>query len=483
MSSWSLVRAFPLGAALAAGLAAACGGASSTSSAPARGAAAAPPLVAPRVTAAEPAAPPAEPAEPPAGPAPPPAPACAPLDAAKLAPIEIDTTVVKAPIPDVEDPQGTLAPLYEKLAALARGERRDHVRVAFYGDSNLTRDTITGAMRRALQARFGDAGHGFVALSRPWGWYTHMDVRHATSGPKHWRYIATSTHYIRDGLYGFANIGAESSTPGANAWVQTAEAGAPVGGKVSAFDLLYLKQPWGGLVDIVVDDAVVRTVDTRAAAPEAAFERVVVPDGPHKLSCVVKGRGPVRLYGAALEREGASVVVDSLGVGALNYEQMLHVDGATRRAMLARRRYDLVVFLLGTNMFAPHAHEAWVKGALADFKAALPGAPIVVMSPPDSGVTNRDWTSNPRIEKLAAQLREIARGEGVAFWDFWAAMGGKGSIRRFMEAHLAENDCVHLSPGGGQLMGARFTHALLRGAEGHAKAHPAAGCGAGASAR
>lgn len=478
MSARSTVRIVPLAAVLAA----ACGGAAG---APARGgsrAEAAP--LAPRVTAADPATPtPAAPTEPvPTAPVAPPAPACSPLDAAKLAPVELDTTVVKAPVPEIDDPGGTLAPLYDKLAALARGEGKDHVRIAFYGDSNLTRDTITGAMRRALQARFGDAGHGFVALSRPWGWYTHMDVRHATSGPKHWRYIATSTHYVRDGLYGFANIGAESSTPGANAWVQTAEAGAPVGDKVSAFDLLYLKQPWGGLVDIVIDDAVVRTVDTRAAAPEAAFERVEVADGPHKLSCVVKGRGPVRLYGAALERGGASVVVDSLGVGALNYEQFLHVDGATRRAMLAHRRYDLVVFLLGTNMFAPHAHEAWVKGALADFKAALPGAPIVVMSPPDSGVTNRDWTSNPRIEKLAAQLHEIARGEGVAFWDFWAAMGGKGSIRRFMEARLAENDCVHLSPGGGHLMGARFTHALLRGAEAHAKARPAAGCSARASA-
>ncbi len=98
------------------------------------------------------------------------------------------------------------------------------------------------------------------------------------------------------------------------------------------------------------------------------------------------------------------------------------------------------------------------------------------MSPPDSGVTNRDWTSNPRIEKLAIQMRDIARTTGAAYWDFWAAMGGKGSIRRFMENHLAENDCVHLSPGGGQLMGARFAHALLHGAEAYAAAKPDAGC-------
>lgn len=468
-------RPSPASLALAlAALAAACGGSSAPAPPPRPATATAARAEAPTLPATAPiqAAAAIEP-EPPA----PAAPRCAPLDPAKLAPPELDATVVKVPVPAIEDPTDAMAPLWDKLAAIARGEARDHVRVAFYGDSNMTRDYITGAMRRVLQGRFGDAGHGFVALSRPWGWYAHMDVRHGTSGEKHWRYIATSTHYIRDHLYGFANIGAESSRPGASAWVQTAEDGAPVGAKVSAFDLLFLTQPYGGQFEILVDDQVVRTVSTRAGANAAGFERVEVPDGPHKLSCRVKGYGPVRLFGAALERAASpSVVVDSLGVGALNYEQMLHVEGSTRRAMLAHRKYDLVVFLLGTNMFAPHAHEEWVKGALADFRAALPGVPVLLMSPPDSGVTNRDWTSNPRIEKLAIQMREIARTTGAAYWDFWAAMGGKGSIRRFMENHLAENDCVHLSPGGGQLMGARFAHALLRGAEAHAKATPDAGC-------
>ena len=77
----------------------------------------------------------------------------------------------------------------------------------------MTRDYITGAMRRAFAARFGDAGHGFVALGRPWPWYLHEDVRHDVD-LKTWQMFATSTHHVADGYYGFANIAAEASAAG-----------------------------------------------------------------------------------------------------------------------------------------------------------------------------------------------------------------------------------------------------------------------------
>jgi hypothetical protein len=75
-----------------------------------------------------------------------------------------------------------LAPFLAKVAALVRGRAADHLRVAVYGDSNLTMDQMTGQMRRTLQGRYGDAGHGFVALGRPWAHYHHMDVEHDCEG-------------------------------------------------------------------------------------------------------------------------------------------------------------------------------------------------------------------------------------------------------------------------------------------------------------
>jgi hypothetical protein len=254
-----------------------------------------------------------------------------------------------------------------------------------------------------------------------------------------------------------------------------------VGTRAERFDVYYLKAPQGGAFEIRADGALVRRVQTRAAKTQAGFEPFELPDGPHRIECVAQGNGKVRLFGVTLERGAPSVQVDSLGVGALNFEQMTHVDRATRREMVAHRRYDLVVFLLGTNMFAPDMHARWIRAVTEDFRAALPGTPLLLMSPPDSGVTTRDWTSNPRIKRLALQLREIARDQGLAYWDFFQAMGGTGAIKAFMQRKLAEKDCVHLTRAGGFAMGQRFVHAMMEETRAYAAAHPEAGCPSGPS--
>ena len=69
------------------------------------------------------------------------------------------------PVPAIEDPDGrNMNALYAKLARLLRHAATDHVRIGMYGDSNMTRDYITGEMRRTFQLRQGDGGHGFVSL-------------------------------------------------------------------------------------------------------------------------------------------------------------------------------------------------------------------------------------------------------------------------------------------------------------------------------
>jgi lysophospholipase L1-like esterase len=408
-----------------------------------------------------------------------PANVCPPIDATKLAPFDLDTTRIDVQPPPIVDPTHVMAHFYDRLAGLARGTATDHVRIAVYGDSNMTGDFITGAMRRTLATRFGDAGHGYVALGRPWSWYVHQDVRHGVD-PRTWRMFATSTNRTADGYYGFANIAAESSTAGAKSWVETADDAAPIGKTASDFDLFYLMRPNGGSFGVTIDGKADRTVATAAPEFAAGFEKIHLADGPHKLDCVATGNGPVRLFGVALERQPEpgryGAIVDSLGVGALNFEQMQHVNSKTRIAMLERRRYDLVVFLLGTNMFAPDMHATWIKNVLADFRAALPDAPILILSPPDIVLSGDDVHSDPRIVALGKQLKAIASAEGAAFWDFRAAMGGDASIKTFARKGLARRDYVHLTPSGAAIMGNRLVYALYGDMQPHLREAPDAGC-------
>jgi lysophospholipase L1-like esterase len=245
---------------------------------------------------------------------------------------------------------------------------------------------------------------------------------------------------------------------------------------VGKVDVFYMKGPMRGTFAIKIDGTKVKDVPTAAAQPTAAFEHFDLVDGPHKIECIANGGSPVRLFGTSLERDTPSIIVDSLGTGALNYEQMTHVSPASRDPMLQRRKYDLIVFLIGTNLFAPAYHETWMAKVIDGMEAAVPNTPILILSPPDIELKSTDSHSDPRIVKLSAQLGDIAKKHNWAFWDFRAAMGGDMSMIRFAKMGLANWDLVHLTKDGGALMGQRMAHVMFDGFDAWAKAHPEAGC-------
>ncbi len=416
---------------------------------------------------------------------------CPPIDEAKIRAPVCDDSILTTPIPPIIDGERSLATFYEAYAALARGTAKEHVRLAMYGDSNLTMDELTGRMRRELQKRFGDAGHGFVALAIPWHWYQHQDVHHDGQWD-HFKQIATSTDPVGDWHYGMAMMASESKKPGGSVWVATADAGTPIGGAASSFDIFFLKRPGGGEFDLVADGNVLRTVSAKSTKAELGIEHVELPDGPHKLACAVKSTAPVRFFGATLERpademsvaagrpaEGMStpsIIVDSLGTGALNFVQISYTKKETRTPMLQRRGYKLVMFQVGTNTFMLERHKDDVKRFLAEIRETLPGVSILIMTPPDVMNSWNDPHSDRRIVLVAKQLREIAAETGSAFWDYREAMGGDTSIKTFIKKGLAAGDKIHLKKQGSELMADRFLCAMEKDFRGWLEEHPDAGC-------
>ena len=401
---------------------------------------------------------------------------CAAVDETKLEAPPCDDPIASVAIPHIVDPTGSLAHFHERLLGLARGTVKDRVHIALYGDSNAQADMMTGHMRRTLQGRFGDGGHGFVFLGHPRGWYGHQDVRRGGTW-KAFRNIQVSTDLVMDRHYGFANLATETSSGGAQAWVATAKEGV-VGTKAGIFDVFFFRRPGGGTFDILADGQVVKTVSTRAEAFEAGVERVVLDDGPHEVRCVARGRGPVRLVGVSLERDVPGIVIDSLGTGAMAINQMSWVQSSTRRPMLERRDYDLVIVHLGTAQSMLSQHKRWAKSVIDDLRAALPEASILFLTPPDALIGRFGPVSDPRIVTVAKQIEELASETGVAFWDYRAAMGGNASMQTFLRKKLAWTDAIHLNNKGHQIMGDRLLHALLADNARFRAEHPDAGCAA-----
>ena len=219
---------------------------------------------------------------------------------------ELISSSIDVEVPPIVDPDGAMKRFYERAARILRGTAKDHVRIGVFGDSNMTMDWITGEIRRTLQQKHGDGGHGYVALGRPWNWYRHMDVK---SGHLEldWKAFAVSTRPARDGAYGFAGIAARSERAGAVTWVATADDASPIGTRVSRMGVYYLKKPGAGAFEIRVDGEKKAAISTDSPSFEAGFHELDVPDAPHKLELASTTRTPVTLFGATKIRNATDV--------------------------------------------------------------------------------------------------------------------------------------------------------------------------------
>ena len=74
---------------------------------------------------------------------------------------------------------------------------------------------------------------------------------------------------------------------------------------------------------------------------------------------------------------------------------------------------------------------------------------------------------------MAAQ-RNVAKESGVAFWNTFEAMGGEGSMAKWMKSGLGGGDLTHPTPQGAEALGDLLYKSLTTGFEAWLSRHPEA---------
>lgn len=371
----------------------------------------------------------------------------------------------------IDDPSRVLDSFYASLARTDAKKAGAITRITHYGDSPITNDGITGTARRLMQERFGDAGHGFILIDRPWAWYGHQAITFSSGGG--WTADSFMNPRVRDGAFGLGGVTFRAE--GAGKYARYAPAGTgETGQSFSRLEVYYLAQPGGGQFSAGASGATIQTVSTENEAAKSAFYEIKAPKAGANTFEIKTLAGSVRLFGAVLENDGPGVVYDSLGVNGA-YAGLLKsaMNEQHWSEQLQHRKPDLVILNYGTNEseYASddqmERYEKDLREVVRRVHAALPAVPVLIITPMDRGkrAGGGKVVTLDSIPKIVEMQQRVARDSGCAFFNMFAAMGGPGTMARWHagKKHLVGADLTHPNAEGGETVGVLIYEALIDG--------------------
>ncbi len=410
-----------------------------------------------------------------------------------------------------------LTGFFRKLDAVRAAEDdRQVVRIVHIGDSHVQADYLPGTMRRLFWRDFGEAGRGLVFPYKLAG--THGPLDYEWSGTTDW--TARRRTFQRDGpAIGVSGMGLRANTTKADLHftfdnkhpampfdqitVVTDEAtdwfvriDEPIDPPLASSGWQYHRvqsgetlyglareyqckiidlQNWNRLSghQIFVGQSLrvgKQMVQSGSGSPmpgsnsrQPFLRKQNLPEPAEELLLVGQNPAGPSLYGIILENMRRSgVLYHMVGVNGTTYYHY-HRSGEFWDQLPALAP-DLVIITLGTNealqsSFRPTEVEREVSGFLERLKISCPGAGILLMTNPDAGDKSGKKLDRP------AEMRDIllsaARESGVAVFDWFAIMGGRGSVYPWREEQLVYRDVIHFTKKGYTFQGYLLYRALM----------------------
>lgn len=361
-------------------------------------------------------------------------------------------------------PGHELARFYDALRGLEQHTRKEHVRVAWLGDSHGASDLWSGPVRAALQSRFGDGGPGFIHLG--YRAYRHEGVRLEVKGKWATTPRGPSTAVrTGDGVFGLGGVllAGTAESPRASLTITDAQLPSPL-----TWDICYKLTSPKDEFELSLTGQPDRRIGAAAGeAPGALRHLEIQSAGASPTLKTMPLGGQPRFCGVTVEtdpRTHPGVVLDTLGINGARLTTPLAWSEAEWVAELRRRPPALVILEYGTNESGDHVikTESYVenlKRVMARVHAAAPEADCVVLAPTDRVDTPE------RTPLVVEALRAAARASSCMYWDTYATMGGKGSIVawRIESPPRAAPDGVHLRARGYHELGDKLVADMMAG--------------------
>lgn len=344
-----------------------------------------------------------------------------------------------------------LDPFFEALEQAGQ----QHVRILHLGDSQLECDRISSSLRENYQQTFGGHGVGLVPALQTVATYTLSQTISPSEGVGH--YLA----------YGPAEARASHRRYGIMAQVNHVVAGTTL--RFSARDTG--KHPCsGGVKRVTVMAKGTGGMELRAGGETYSLTSVDVNDAFSLLTATLRQgtdvltltvHGNYDVYGIQLD-DVNGVSVDNVPMRGCSGTIFTNIDEQSMAPFFQHENVRLLILQYGGNSVPScsgsksiSSYMSTLRRQIALFRRMAPEASILFIGPADMATRiHGEMKTYPILPEMVDSLREMSLQEGIAFWDMYSAMGGKGSIVRWYKAspQLAGGDFVHFTPKGAEKM-------------------------------
>jgi len=335
-------------------------------------------------------------------------------------------------------------------------------RIAYFGDSMIEGDLITGDLRQALQLAFGGEGVGFVPITS-----ITADFRTTIyqSFADNWRKYDLLSPSLPAryplGLSGHVFVapavrpGPDSGAAPGAAWVElTAGRPYPAVRQLTHARLLY--GPGDARDQVAVRFGPHQTMAALTGRDPLNELALTAPPVARKLRLAFNCRAPRSIYGVSIESE-QGITLDNFSFRGSSGLSLRRISPAMLTAFDQRQHYDLLILHYGVNVVDAHvknySNYTRALGRVIDrLQAACPQASVLLIGMSDKGYrTQGEFITDPGVPLLLAAQQQLAARKHVAFWNLFAAMGGVNTMLRWVEATppLANRDYTHVTARGG----------------------------------
>ena len=397
-----------------------------------------------------------------------------------------------------------LESFWEKLEEHAES-KRGQLRIAYFGDSIIEGDLVSGTLRKELQALYGGQGVGLVGItsivnrfrktiihsfSPNWQSISFMNKSSVPLGILGHTYIPqsfqvkertiTPEEVATDDSLATADTTAvvepqkvkERVPYGGPAWV--GYAGTSFAGGATTFSnirLFYSKAPEETQITVIYDGET-RTQHTLIPSDELQVLNLSPSSSIKKIRLEFPAHKPVHVYGLSFDQP-TGIYVDNISIRGFSGMYFSRIPSHLLDAFARYLNYDLVILQYGENVSSPKTtnYDFYRKGMIKSvehIKASLPNVPILIISAHDRSVkTASGYQTSPDIPILVQTQSQVAEETGSAFWNLFSEMGGLNSMSNWVNASpaLASKDYTHFTVRGAAKVGQMLLKVINNQAE------------------